>query len=99
MPQGRRKTPFSGKAKKAQMMAKRERKEEEAASRVLGERFSKRDRDDEVTSSSSSKVLPSASASTEDKAAVLLDVQLPSKGSSHRYDLVRLQTTFVRPLI
>ena len=80
MPQGRRKTPFSGKAKKAQIVAKRERKEEESTSRVQHERFPKREEE-----------TPSASKmSTEDRAAILLDVQLPGKATAHRYDLVRI---------
>ena len=78
MPQGRRKVPFSGKAKKVQMMTKRERKEETTTTR----------RDEDKSTSTSASTSAMTELSTSDKGAILLDVQLHGKASAHRYDLV-----------
>ena len=78
MPQGHRKVPFSGKAKKTQLLMKRERKEDGGTSKVDANR---RDKNDE------SKDEPKAPI---DKGALLIDVQLHGKAAAHRYDLVRL---------
>jgi hypothetical protein len=75
MPQGRRKVPFSGKAKKVQMLTKRERKEETTTTKR-----------EEVGSTSATTT---TELSSSDKGALLLDVQLHGKGSAHRYDLVQ----------
>ena len=77
MPQGHRKVPFSGKAKKTQLLMKREKKED-GSSKVDANR---RDKTDE------SKDEPKVPL---DKGALLVDVQLHGKAAAHRYDLVTI---------
>ena len=76
MPQGHRKVPFSGKAKKTQLLMKREKKED-GTSKVDANR---RDKTEESLKDDSKVPI--------DKGALLVDVQLHGKAAAHRYDLV-----------
>ena len=84
MPQGRRKTPFSGKAKKTQIMMKREKKEESLAKDDYDHRR-------EVNQSAEA----TASAAVPDRGGILMDVQLQGKSLKQRYELASsLNTRF-----
>jgi hypothetical protein len=78
MPQGRRKVPFSGKAKKAQLLSKREKKEDISTRGDDQDEHGRREKSENMA----------ASLTASDKSTILTDVHLHGKGSSHRYDLV-----------
>lgn len=82
MPQGRRKIPFSGKAKKVQIQMKRDKKEDRS-------KFDGDSKRDEASSSDVPTFKP-GDHRVLDKGSILMDVQLRGRGSgqAQRYELL-----------